>query len=223
MSYYRNKGDGTFDDRSRAAGVTDQLGGLVCYQADYDNDGRMDIFIARGAWLQWPIRPTLLRNNGAGGFTDVTQQAGLMTRGQFQRRGMGRLRQRRLARPVHRLRAATEPSLSQQRRRYVRGSRRLGGRARRPIPLLQGLHLDRLRQRRLPRSVPQSFERSRPAVITTIATAASSTRRRLGTSTGPKPGFRAGRGITTMTAGSISSPPATTAVVRRRGRWPSGP
>jgi hypothetical protein len=78
MAYYRNKGDGTFDDRSLAAGVTDQLGGLVCYQTDYDNDGYMDIFIARGAWLEWPIRPTLLRNNGAGGFIDVTRQAGLL-------------------------------------------------------------------------------------------------------------------------------------------------
>jgi len=78
MSYYRNKGDGTFEDRSKEAGVTDQLGGMVCYQADYDNDGHMDVYIARGAWLNWPIRPTLLRNNGAGGFTDVTKEAGLL-------------------------------------------------------------------------------------------------------------------------------------------------
>ena len=77
MSIYRNCGDSTFDDRSEKAGVTDQLGGLVCYQADYDNDGWMDIFIARGAWLPNEIRPTLLRNNGAGGFTDVTNEAGL--------------------------------------------------------------------------------------------------------------------------------------------------
>ncbi len=65
MAYYRNTGDSTFEDRSEQAGVTDQLGGLVCYQADYDNDGLMDIFIPRGAWLKWPIRPTLLRNTGA--------------------------------------------------------------------------------------------------------------------------------------------------------------
>jgi prepilin-type N-terminal cleavage/methylation domain-containing protein len=78
MSFYRNKGDATFEDRSREAGVTDQLGGLVCYQADYDNDGFMDIFIPRGAWLPLPIRPTLLRNNGSGGFTDVTKNAGLL-------------------------------------------------------------------------------------------------------------------------------------------------
>jgi hypothetical protein len=78
MSYHHNKGDGTFEDRSREAGVTNQLGGLVCYQTDYDNDGRMDIFVARGAWLLSPIRPTLLRNNGTGGFTDVTREAGLL-------------------------------------------------------------------------------------------------------------------------------------------------
>jgi FG-GAP-like repeat/ASPIC and UnbV len=78
MSIYRNKGDATFEDRSREAGVTNQLGGLVCYQADYDNDGWMDIFIPRGAWIPLPIRPTLLRNNGAGGFTDVTKEAGLL-------------------------------------------------------------------------------------------------------------------------------------------------
>jgi VCBS repeat protein/ASPIC/UnbV protein len=78
LSFYRNKGDSTFEDRSQEAGVTDQLGGLVCYQADFDNDGFMDIFIARGAWLPVAIRPSLLRNNGSGGFTDVTKEAGLL-------------------------------------------------------------------------------------------------------------------------------------------------
>jgi hypothetical protein len=78
MAVYQNKGDGTFEDRTEAAEVTDQLGGLVCYQADYDNDGWLDIFIPRGAWLRWPMRPTLLRNNGAGGFADVTAEAGLL-------------------------------------------------------------------------------------------------------------------------------------------------
>jgi hypothetical protein len=78
MSYYRNKGDGTFEDRTQEAGVIAQLGGMVCYQTDYDNDGRMDIFIPRGAWLPYPIRPSLLRNTGAGVFVDVTNDAGLM-------------------------------------------------------------------------------------------------------------------------------------------------
>ncbi len=78
MAFWRNTGNGTFEDRSREAGVTGQLGGMVCYQADYDNDGLMDIFIPRGAWLLSPVRPSLLRNNGAGGFTDVTREAGLL-------------------------------------------------------------------------------------------------------------------------------------------------
>ncbi len=78
MAFYRNSGDGTFENRSQAAGINDQLGGLVCYQADYNNDGRLDIFIPRGAWLDSPIRPTLLRNDGAGKFTDVTREARLL-------------------------------------------------------------------------------------------------------------------------------------------------
>ena len=78
MAYFRNKGDGTFEDRTEAAGVTDQFGGLVCYQTDYNNDGRMDIFIPRGAWLPAAIRPSLLRNEGGGKFTDVTTEAGML-------------------------------------------------------------------------------------------------------------------------------------------------
>jgi ASPIC and UnbV/FG-GAP-like repeat len=77
MSFYHNRGDGTFEDRSEPAGFTGQLGGLYCVQTDYDNDGRMDIFIARGAWLSHPMRPSLLHNEG-GKFTDVTVEAGLM-------------------------------------------------------------------------------------------------------------------------------------------------
>jgi hypothetical protein len=78
MKFYRNRGDGTFEDRSESAGVTHQRGGLVCYQADYNNDGWLDIFIARGAWLPYPVRPTLLRNEGNGKFSDVTAAAGLL-------------------------------------------------------------------------------------------------------------------------------------------------
>jgi hypothetical protein len=78
MSYYRNKGDSTFEDRSKEAGVTGQFGGMVCYQADYDNDGNLDIFIPRGAWLSVGMRPSLLRNDGTGKFADVTAAAGLL-------------------------------------------------------------------------------------------------------------------------------------------------
>jgi hypothetical protein len=78
MAFYHNAGDGTFVDRTKEAGVSDQTGGLVCYQADYDNDGRLDVFIPRGAWHEWPMRPTLLHNAGGGRFEDMTRRAGLL-------------------------------------------------------------------------------------------------------------------------------------------------
>jgi hypothetical protein len=78
MALYRNKGDGTFEDRTEAAGLSKQYGGLNVVQTDYDNDGHLDLFIMRGAWLQYPMRPSLLRNNGDGTFTDVTAEAGLI-------------------------------------------------------------------------------------------------------------------------------------------------
>ncbi len=80
MAFYRNKGDGTFEDRTEAAGLSKQMGGLYCVQTDYNNDGHMDIFIPRGSWLPLRLsqRPSLLRNNGDGTFTDVTKEAGLL-------------------------------------------------------------------------------------------------------------------------------------------------
>jgi hypothetical protein len=78
LAIYWNAGNGAFEERGEAAGVTNQLGGLYCVQTDYDNDGRMDIFIPRGAWIPLPVRPSLLRNNGDRTFSDVTKEAGLL-------------------------------------------------------------------------------------------------------------------------------------------------
>jgi hypothetical protein len=78
LSIYRNTGKGVFEDRSKTAGVSSQLGGLYCVQTDYNNDGFMDIYIPRGAWLESPIRPSLLRNNKDGTFSDVTSRCGLL-------------------------------------------------------------------------------------------------------------------------------------------------
>ncbi len=77
MAVYRNKGDGTFQERTEAAGLKGQLGGKNLAQTDFNNDGRMDLFISRGAWFPYPMPPSLLRNNGDGTFTDVTRAAGL--------------------------------------------------------------------------------------------------------------------------------------------------
>jgi len=76
MRFFQNNGDGTFTDRAVQAGLSDQLGGLNMVQADYNNDGCMDILVLRGAW-EFPVRKSLLRNNCDGTFTDVTREAGL--------------------------------------------------------------------------------------------------------------------------------------------------
>jgi hypothetical protein len=76
MHYFRNNGDGTFSERTSAAGLDGQLGGLNMVQADYNNDGCKDILVLRGGW-ELPQRNSLLRNNCNGTFTDVTAATGL--------------------------------------------------------------------------------------------------------------------------------------------------
>jgi hypothetical protein len=78
LRFYRNRGDGTFEDRSEAAGLLGQLGGINIVQTDYNNDGRIDLFVMRGGW-EIPMRNSLLRNDGDGRFTDVTRAAGLQS------------------------------------------------------------------------------------------------------------------------------------------------
>jgi tetratricopeptide (TPR) repeat protein len=76
LHLFHNNGDGTFTDRAAQAHLTDQLGGLNIIQADYNNDGCMDILVLRGGW-EVPQRKSLLKNNCDGTFTDVTKAAGL--------------------------------------------------------------------------------------------------------------------------------------------------
>ena len=78
MAIYRNDGRGKFQECAEQAGMLDQLGGLYCVQTDFNNDGFVDVYVPRGAWIQIPIRPTLLQNNGDGTFTDVTHAARLL-------------------------------------------------------------------------------------------------------------------------------------------------
>ncbi len=73
-----NRGDGRFEERSEKAGLGRQIAALNCNQADYDNDGDLDVYLMRGGWED-PIRPSLLRNEGDGTFTDVTEASGVGT------------------------------------------------------------------------------------------------------------------------------------------------
>lgn len=79
LNFFRNVGDGSFEDLSVTSGLARQLGGLNCIAGDYDNDGDVDILVLRGAWLEdlGKIRNSLLRNDGGNQFTDVTVMAGL--------------------------------------------------------------------------------------------------------------------------------------------------
>lgn len=76
MRFFRRNADGLFADEADTAGLAGQLGGLNLLQADYDNDGCLDILLLRGGW-DVPQRKSLLRNDCKGGFTDVTVQSGL--------------------------------------------------------------------------------------------------------------------------------------------------
>ena len=81
IRFFRNNGDGTFADLTESAGLTGLTGGLNINHADYNNDGYPDVLVLRGGWQgndgQYPN--SLLRNNGDNTFTDVTEEAGLLS------------------------------------------------------------------------------------------------------------------------------------------------
>jgi hypothetical protein len=86
LHYFHNRGDGTFEDQTVAAGLEGITGGLNVIHADFDNDGYPDLLVLRGGWWgahgRYPV--SLLHNNGPNGagqitFTDVTEHAGLMS------------------------------------------------------------------------------------------------------------------------------------------------
>jgi len=102
---FHNNGDGTFTDVTAKAGVAGAMnGGMKMWSAgagwfDYNNDGRLDLFVVN--YCKWkvnedpycalkagvraychpkeyePLHNTLYRNNGDGTFTDVSQETGI--------------------------------------------------------------------------------------------------------------------------------------------------
>jgi enediyne biosynthesis protein E4 len=77
MLLYHNNGDGTFTEVSEKAGIASLLGkGMGIAIADYDSDGRPDIFIANDN-----DRNLLIHNLGGGRLKEVGMQAGIAYNG----------------------------------------------------------------------------------------------------------------------------------------------
>ncbi|HEY2930702.1 MAG TPA: CRTAC1 family protein [Acidobacteriota bacterium] len=72
---YRNNHDGTFTDVADKAGVAGGQFGMGAAAADYDGDGRSDLYVTNYG------RNILYHNNGDGTFTDVTAKAGVAAPG----------------------------------------------------------------------------------------------------------------------------------------------
>ncbi|MEM7349698.1 MAG: CRTAC1 family protein [Acidobacteriota bacterium] len=85
LQFFVNRRDGTFDERTEAAGLSGLTSGLNLVHADYDNDGDADVLVLRGAWLGPSGRHpnSLLENrgteNGTVTFVDVTERVGLLS------------------------------------------------------------------------------------------------------------------------------------------------
>ncbi len=68
---YRNRGDGSFEDVTQAAGVGDTGYGMGCTCGDFNNDGWSDLYVTN-------VGPNVLFvNNRDGTFTDVTGHSGV--------------------------------------------------------------------------------------------------------------------------------------------------
>ncbi|MDQ2711799.1 MAG: CRTAC1 family protein, partial [Acidobacteriota bacterium] len=76
--YYKNRGDGTFEESAVAAGVAyngdgREMSSMGVAVGDYDNDGRTDLFVTTFANDNY----VLYHNDGNGLFSDVSFQAGV--------------------------------------------------------------------------------------------------------------------------------------------------
>ena len=71
--FYRNKGDGTFEEVAQKIGVGDEnkYYGLGAIWGDYDNDGWLDLYVANDGSPNY-----LYKNNRDGTFSDVSFESG---------------------------------------------------------------------------------------------------------------------------------------------------
>ena len=83
LRFLRNR-SGIFVDETEKAHLTGIVGGLNLVQADYDNDGRLDLLVLRGGWFAESGRHpnSLLRNvsearDGGARFSDAAFAAGM--------------------------------------------------------------------------------------------------------------------------------------------------
>jgi hypothetical protein len=77
MKLYRNRGDGTFEDVSHAAGLDRVLMPMGANIGDIDNDGYLDMYLGTGAPSYASLQGSRLLHNEAGRrFVDVTAASG---------------------------------------------------------------------------------------------------------------------------------------------------
>ena len=77
FSLLRNNGDGTFSDVTKEAGLLKPAASQSAVWLDYNNDGKLDIFVGYESGAAGDHPCSLFRNNGDGTFTDVAHEAGV--------------------------------------------------------------------------------------------------------------------------------------------------
>jgi hypothetical protein len=77
MSLLKNRGDGTFEDVTEAAGLLVYGPTQTAAWADFDGDGRLDLFVGYESKEGDRHRSLLFHNNGDGTFTEMGEESGL--------------------------------------------------------------------------------------------------------------------------------------------------